>query len=125
MTQCYALDVLVRRDHCTVNELASDLYLDKSTASRVVAALERKKYAVRTRHPGDQRAVLLAATSAGRQLHTQIVAAMIAQQRQILAGFSPEVRTAAAELIRRLTAAVRDEQVQGTRVTACGTPLTR
>ena len=125
VTQCYALDVLIRRDHCTVNELASDLYLDKSTASRVVAALERKKYVVRTRHPGDQRAVLLAATPAGRQLHTQITAALIAEQRQILAGFSPEVRTAAAALIRCLTDAVREKAGAGLKVKSCGTRRTQ
>ena len=107
VTQCHALDVLIRRDRCTLNELAAELFLDKSTASRVVATLERKAYVARTRHPGDPRAVLLAATPAGQKLHARIMAGMVAERRQILASFPPEVRASAAELIRRLTAAVK------------------
>jgi len=33
VTQCYALEALVRRGPRTLNELAGDVYLDKSTAS--------------------------------------------------------------------------------------------
>jgi MarR family transcriptional regulator, 2-MHQ and catechol-resistance regulon repressor len=107
VTQCHALDVLIRRDRCTLNELASDLCLDKSTASRVVGTLERKRYVARTRHPRDQRAVLLAATAAGQKLHARITESCVAERRAILATFPAEVREAASELIRRLTTAVR------------------
>jgi MarR family transcriptional regulator, 2-MHQ and catechol-resistance regulon repressor len=51
VTQCYALDALLRRGLATLNELAAELCLDKSTASRVVATLERKGYAARSTHP--------------------------------------------------------------------------
>jgi DNA-binding MarR family transcriptional regulator len=66
LTQCYALEALVRRGPSTLNALAAELRLDKSTASRVVAALQRKGYVARAKHPGDARAVLLDATSTGR-----------------------------------------------------------
>src|SRR5262245_22081160 len=69
VTQCYAIDALVRRGPVTLGDLASDLYLDKSTASRVVTTLVRKGYVERTVHPADARAVLLRATPAGRRLH--------------------------------------------------------
>src|SRR5687768_7838105 len=62
VTQCYALDALLRRGLATLNELAGDLCLDKSTASRVVATLQRKGYVARTAHPRDARAVLLTVT---------------------------------------------------------------
>jgi DNA-binding MarR family transcriptional regulator len=107
VTQCHALDVLIRRDRCTLNELAAELYLDKSTTSRVVGALERKGYVARTRHPRDQRAVLLAATTAGQKVHARITESLAAERRQILAGFPPEVRAGAAELIQRLTVALQ------------------
>ena len=107
VTQCHALDVLIRRDRCTLNELAAELYLDKSTASRVVGTLERKGYVARTRHPRDQRAVLLAATTAGQKLYAKITESLVAERRQILATFPPDVRVGAAELIRRLTEAVK------------------
>ena len=48
VSQCYALEALVRRGGMTLNDLAAQLYLDKSTASRVVDALERKGYVART-----------------------------------------------------------------------------
>jgi DNA-binding MarR family transcriptional regulator len=107
VTQCHALDVLIRRDRCTLNELAAELYLDKSTASRVVGTLQRKGYVARTRHPRDQRAVLLAATAAGQKLYARITDSLVAERRKILASFPPEVRASAAELIRRLTDAVQ------------------
>src|SRR3954453_4554187 len=56
VTQCYALEALVRRGGMTLNDLAAQLYLDKSTASRVVDALERKEYVTRLPHPEDRRA---------------------------------------------------------------------
>ena len=51
ITQCNALEALARRDGLTLGELAAHLYLDKSTASRVVDALQRKGYVDRTTHP--------------------------------------------------------------------------
>ena len=107
VTQCYALEALVKIGPCTLNQLAAELYLDKSTASRVVGTLERKGYVARTRHPRDQRAVLLAATTAGQKLYAKITESLVAERRQILTTFPPEVRAGAAELIRRLTEAVK------------------
>ena len=110
VSQCYALEVLVRREHATMNEVAADLCLDKSTASRVVGALERKGYVARAQHPSDGRAVLLAVTPAGRRLYTRIHDSLVAERREILAAFPPSVREAAPALIRRLAGAVRDSQ---------------
>jgi MarR family transcriptional regulator, 2-MHQ and catechol-resistance regulon repressor len=118
VTQCYALDALVRRGLATLNELAGELYLDKSTASRVVATLERKGYVARTTHPRDRRAVLLTATAAGKRLVERIVGDLVEEKRRLLAEFPDEVRESAAELIQRLTAASR-----GT--TACPAPAKR
>ena len=64
LTQCYALDALLRLGPSTLNALAAELCLDKSTASRVVTTLRRKGYVGRATHPGDARAVLLDVTSA-------------------------------------------------------------
>jgi MarR family 2-MHQ and catechol resistance regulon transcriptional repressor len=108
VSQCYALEVLVRRDRATLNEVAAELCLDKSTASRVVATLERKGYVARASHPSDGRAVLLAATPAGGRLYARIFDGLVAERRQILAAFPPSVREAAATLIRRLAGAARD-----------------
>jgi MarR family 2-MHQ and catechol resistance regulon transcriptional repressor len=110
-TQCYALDALLRRGLVTLNDLAAELCLEKSTASRVVATLERKGYVARTTHPRDGRAVLLTATTAGRRLIERIRGDLIEEKKRLLAEFPEEVRESAAELIQRLTAASRSRAV--------------
>jgi DNA-binding MarR family transcriptional regulator len=118
VTQCYALDVLVRRELMTLNDLAAALSLDKSTTSRVVATLERKGYVARAVHPRDRRAVLLTTTTAGRRLVERIVGELVDEKKRLLAEFPEEVREAAAELIHRLTAASRS-------AAACTPPVRR
>ena len=118
VTQCYALDALMRRGLATLNELAAELCLDKSTASRVVATLERKGYVARTAHPRDRRAVLLTATAAGKRLVERILDDLVEEKKHLLAEFPEEVRESAAELIQRLTTASR-------RRTACAAPAKR
>jgi MarR family transcriptional regulator, 2-MHQ and catechol-resistance regulon repressor len=105
VSQCYALEGLVRRGPMTLNDLAAYLYLDKSTASRVVDALERKGYVARSPHPRDRRAVLLEPTPKGRELEGTIRESILAEERQLLADFTPEVRQAMTLLIRRLARA--------------------
>ena len=39
ITQCYVLDILVRRGPLSLNDLAAEMLLDKSTLSRVVDGL--------------------------------------------------------------------------------------
>ena len=121
VTQCYALEALLRRGPSGLNELAAELYLDKSTASRVIAALERKRYVTRAPHPEDGRAVVLTVTAAGRRLHDRIRRELIAEARQLLEDFEPEVREGAARLILRLarSAAARSGAATGT---ACCLP---
>jgi MarR family 2-MHQ and catechol resistance regulon transcriptional repressor len=105
VTQCYAIDALIRRGPGTLNDLARELYLDKSTASRVAATLVRKRYLARAAHPGDGRAMLLSVTAAGRRLHDRIKGDLIGEARRLLEGFEPEVGEAATRLILRLARA--------------------
>src|SRR5690606_19371219 len=80
VSQCYALEALVERGPLTLNDLAAHLYLDKSTASRVVDGLERKGLARRGAHPQDGRAVLLSATPAGARLCRRIQGELVLGQ---------------------------------------------
>jgi len=102
VTQCYALEALAARGELTLNELSAELYLDKSTASRVVDALVAKGYAERRPHPQDGRALQLAVTRAGRRLYTNIDAGLLAEVRELAAGFPPEVRRSMADMLRGL-----------------------
>lgn len=116
VTQCHALDALVRRGPLTLNELAAELYLDKSTASRVVDGLERKGYVERRTHPEDRRALLLEATATGRALQARIERDVLDEEKTLLQEFDPEVRQAMARLIARLAraAAARVDTSGGT-----------
>jgi MarR family transcriptional regulator, 2-MHQ and catechol-resistance regulon repressor len=117
LTQCYALEALVRRGPSTLNALAAELCLDKSTASRVVATLQRKRYVGRAVHPGDARAILLDVTPAGRRLHDRIRADRLAERTEILAGFSPEVREGITNVMRRVADATRRRMTGGAQLT--------
>jgi DNA-binding MarR family transcriptional regulator len=116
VTQCYALEALLRRGPGGLNELAAELYLDKSTASRVVSSLERKGYVSRAPHPEDGRAIVLRVTAAGRRLHDRIRKDLIAESKKLMEDVEPEVREGAALLIRRLarSAAARSGVAPGT-----------
>ena len=101
VTQCYALGALFERDELTLNELAAELYLDKSTASRVVDALVAKGYATRTPRPDDRRAVALQLTAAGRELYQRIDGELLAELRAVASGFDPEVLRSMNQLLGR------------------------
>jgi MarR family transcriptional regulator, 2-MHQ and catechol-resistance regulon repressor len=114
ITQCYALEALSHKRAMTLNDLASHLYLDKSTTSRVVDALERKGYVVRSEHPADGRALCLRITPAGRALHGRILNDILAEEEALLTEFSPEVRRSITQVVTRLA-----RTAEG-RLTACG-----
>jgi DNA-binding MarR family transcriptional regulator len=101
--QCYGVEALVEDGPLTLGELAQRLYLEKSTTSRVVDALERKGYVTRAPHPDDRRALQLSATAAGQRLVGRIRASLIEESKAVLANLSPAFRREAPLLLRRLT----------------------
>jgi MarR family 2-MHQ and catechol resistance regulon transcriptional repressor len=116
VTQCNALEAAVQRGPLTLNDLAAGLYLDKSTTSRVVDALEKKGYAVRKENPESRRSILIESTPEGRELLARIQQDLLAEEMRLLEDFAPEVRQAAARLIGRLAraAAARVDTSGGT-----------
>lgn len=120
VTQCYALEALVVRGELTLNELARELYLDKSTASRVVDALVAKEYAERRPHPQDGRAVQITPTRSGRKLYETIDAELLGEVRGVVGGFSPAVRQSMAEVLRRLVRAAGPRLESGGAACFCG-----
>jgi len=116
VTQCHALEVLVEDGPLSMNDLAARLFLDKSTTSRVVDALERKEFAVREPNPADRRALHLSATRRGHDLLTRIREDILAEEKRLLVEFEPAVRREMARLISRLAraAAARIDTSGGT-----------
>lgn len=108
VTQCYALSALLRLGPVTLSRLAADLYLDKSTASRVVDSLEKKGYIHRAAHPEDARALRLEVTTRGRDLHSRVVQDLEKEMEHLIQDLSPDVRQATARLVSRLAKAASD-----------------
>jgi MarR family 2-MHQ and catechol resistance regulon transcriptional repressor len=105
VTQCYALETLVRFGHMRLSALAERLFLDKSTTSRVVGTLVRKKYVAQRTDPNDARATTLSATREGYRLYARITDDLVEQQKQLLQDLDPDVRAAAIEVVRRIALA--------------------
>jgi len=105
VTQCHALETLVDQGPLRLGALAQRLFLDKSTTSRVVAALVKKGYVDQHPDATDGRATALSASRRGRALCARIAADLVAQQRDLLEDFDPAVRAGVVDVIRRLARA--------------------
>src|ERR687891_2005131 len=92
VTQCHALEALVDHGPMRLSALAERLFLDKSTTSRVVSTLVRKGYVEQRADASDGRATTLSATRQGQRLCTRISTDLVAQQKQLLEAFAPDVR---------------------------------
>jgi len=108
VTQCYALNAIIRLGSPTLRELAEEMYLDKSTTSRVVDSLVRKGHARRVADPADGRVVRIESTPGGRELSEKIERRLVELEKDLIADFDPEVRQATARLIARLVRAAKE-----------------
>ena len=125
VTQCYALETLVEHGPLRLGALADRLFLDKSTTSRVVAALVKKGYVEQQVEASDRRATALHATSSGRRLCTRITEDLVQQQKQLLQDLEPDVREAVVRVIRGLARAADSRFRSGVSVgpdAVCCTP---
>jgi DNA-binding MarR family transcriptional regulator len=105
VTQCYAIETLVKQGPLRLQALAEEMFLDKSTASRVVDTLERKGYVSRVEDPEDRRAVRVQATEAGADLYERIRDDLINEEKAMISCMAPGVRQGALTLLRQLTRA--------------------
>ena len=103
VSQCYALKEIVDHGPLSVNDLAAELLLDKSTVSRVANALEQKGYVERSPDPMDRRAVKLEATLEGARLSARVDRELVRENAVVLQDFEPEVRHNVIRLVARLT----------------------
>jgi MarR family 2-MHQ and catechol resistance regulon transcriptional repressor len=113
VSQYHALEHVTEVGPVSQNEVAEALYLDKSTLSRVVGALERKGYLARSADPSDRRALRLVATPRGEALVEAVEADLLAREARILAPFPAQVRQAMAQLLETLARAQGDHTRTG------------
>ena len=103
LTECHALEVVTVHGPVPVSSVARRLGVDKSTASRTLAALEEKGLVRRAGEPEDKRVANFAATPLGKTRSQAILNASANRVAAALEGFSVREREAALEILRRLS----------------------
>lgn len=99
----HALEVLANQGPLSLNAVAAELFVDKSTASRIVGCLEERGYVRRAPDPADGRAIRVELTAAGRDMEAQLRDDAAWETQAMLAGFDPEVRRGVLRFLRQLT----------------------
>lgn len=103
VSQCQALQAIVRRGPLTVNQLSDELFLEKSTVSRLAASL-LKKGVIRKRAPeSDGRVVILQVTESGLRLSRRILNDLTEEYTALLEEFEPNVQEAMPRILSRLS----------------------
>lgn len=108
VSQCYALDALGDHGEMTMVQLAGRLYLDKSTATRAIDPLVERGLVQRRFGEQDRREILVSLTPAGEKLHQEIIASLLASQRQILERIPPKKREDILAALEILSSAMQD-----------------
>jgi DNA-binding MarR family transcriptional regulator len=98
----HALEVLAERGALSLNALAAELFVDKSTACRTVGLLEDRGHLSRRADPRDGRAIRVELTAAGRALEARLRHEAVAEAEAALAGLGPAEREEALALLRHL-----------------------
>lgn len=97
----HALEVLARLGAIPLNRLATELFVDKSTASRIVGGLEERGYVARVPDPEDRRALRLELTESGVETERRLRDDNVECTAGLLAGFPPEVRKGMLTFLRQ------------------------
>jgi DNA-binding MarR family transcriptional regulator len=98
----HALEVLAEQGALSLNALAAELFVDKSTACRIVGLLEDRGHLARFPDARDGRAIRVELTPQGRQLEARLRQDATWEAGALLAGFSHEAREALLAALRLL-----------------------
>lgn len=108
LPQYRLLVVLTTEGPHRVVDLAANLDVNPSTATRLCDRLEAKGLVERRRIPADRRAVEVVATTAGHRLVDQVMADRRVEISRILATMSPEQHSQVAEGLRLFSESAGD-----------------
>jgi DNA-binding MarR family transcriptional regulator len=109
VSQCYVL-YEVKSGPLTMRNLASRLFLDISTMSRVVDQLQKKNYIVREPDIADRRITYVSLTKAGKALLSSIESDLIATEKEILKKITPAARHSVLFVLRELAKSIDNWQ---------------
>jgi DNA-binding MarR family transcriptional regulator len=99
----HALEVLAERGALSLTALSAELFVDRSTACRIVGLLEDHGHVLREADPGDGRSIRVQLTPAGRALEEALRAAAARELGEALAELPPDARTEALRFFRHFT----------------------
>ena len=102
VSQCYGLRAICDDPACCVNDLAARLYLEKSTASRLINGLVEAGLAQKEQDPADLRVSVLTATPRGESVNQSIKDELAAEFDGLLEDLDPRAQQAVVTTVRRL-----------------------
>ena len=114
LAQADALQVIARLGGCKMSELAAELRVDASTATRTVRRLTDAGLVERSVSPADGRAVLVSLTDDGMAMVAEIGKRGRGAVRSILSGFTPQEQVDLVRLLEKLVLAVDAERERAT-----------
>ena len=112
ISQCHALEMLHSRRSMSMSALASALFLDASTVTRIVDRLVDLGYAVRLTDTTDRRVCHVQITDQGRRLVSEIRRDLVTEQLQVLREVPVDSREAVITAMGRLLDAFRARQAR-------------
>lgn len=101
LAQADALEAISHRGSCTMSELASELRVDASAATRTVKRLVDGGYVARSPDPNDARAVVVTLTEAGIDLGREIGRRSLEAVLDILVEFTDDEQKQLVDLLER------------------------
>jgi MarR family transcriptional regulator, 2-MHQ and catechol-resistance regulon repressor len=99
----HALEVLAEQGALSLTALSAELFVDRSTACRIVGLLEDHGYVERLPDPTDGRAIRVQLSATGLALEAALRQDAVRETSDALADFPPETRGEALRFLRRLT----------------------
>jgi MarR family transcriptional regulator, 2-MHQ and catechol-resistance regulon repressor len=101
-SQCYGLKAICDGASLSVNELAALLYLEKSTASRLVSSLEELGFVLKEPDPEDRRTLRIRASPRGEAINHAIMDDLLRESVALLEHLDGRSRMAVTGVVRAL-----------------------
>ncbi|MHC4082106.1 MAG: MarR family winged helix-turn-helix transcriptional regulator [Planctomycetota bacterium] len=110
VSQCYTLEALEAHGPATMGELASRMFLELSSMTRIVDRLVADKLASRAADPTDRRVCRVQITRQGRALVSRVRSELIREQELMLREIPAGSREAVISAMSHLLSAFKQRQ---------------